>query len=219
MNILNLLNTAALVICVAGVMTAGCGKAPEVTERETPPASAIAPAVEPAIAPLVVVADPTPTPVPTFSLTYYTASVTRTPQPANYSWINYTSIGYCAVYNSKTYCWDDGIHVVNFPIVAGHTFLTWYQSYWNICAAYIAGSTFEYCGGDEGREDNNGVELVTTDDLMVTPILMDQAITINVPAGALNAVLHGTPNTVSCSETDGIVDCGTFQIDTTQVGL
>lgn len=113
-----------------------------------------------------------------------------------------TATGYMAVYNGVTYLWDDGVHsktlvVGGIPIVNSYTF-------WGLCGD---SESFGGCGTGEA-------------DLISQPTIDSQAISNNILVfgfTSANTVLtQGTPSTVDCTENAGVLDCGTFTIDTTQ---
>jgi hypothetical protein len=187
MNILTILiDAGTLLICALAVSSCGVDTGALPIPELTP-----APAEEPIVVPLAVA---TPTATPTLSLTYvtyYAKSHTVTPnggQPTKH----YTATGYCAVVNAKTFCWDDGIHTIDYP---GFPPVTGYYTYWGLA-----------CNG------------TCTTDVASSPVQTDLTFTNQIMTGvSISGVLGGAPTTVACSDDGaGTLDCGSFIIDTNQ---
>jgi hypothetical protein len=213
MNILNALNTLALVICVSG-----CGQAPSATESadiaSANPNQAI-PISQP-------VSDPTSSPTPSASpsptsspiaVTVYTKSTTVAPVngfPGDFV----TLTGSCVVYSGNTYCWDNGVQSITTTV--SHLTTTSYYFFWTIGQMSVNGS-LNICWG------------ACPYDIMSVPTLIDTTLTNNIQSSFAvdheaqstpSAVISsGTQTHVSCTENNGLLDCGTFTIDTTQGGL
>lgn len=178
----------ALTLVVCAIAVSGCGQelavsapTPNPTPVETPAVVAATPTASPT-------ASPTPAPI---SVTYYSKGHTVTPnagQPTK----TYTATGYCTVISTKTFCWDDGIHTINYP---GFPPVTGYYTYWGLS-----------CNG------------TCTTDAALAPVLTDMTFINQIMTGvSINSVLTtGTPTTVSCSNNSGVYDCGSFSIDTNQ---
>lgn len=138
-----------------------------------------------------------------FNLTYYQLTKTIATLSSPYAGTTIVATGNCVVYNGNNYCWDDGIHRFA-PIGLARTFWGMDDSTHGLVL----------CPGAYG-------ECVT--DPMTAPVLMDANV-INVLSGqfgssvrTVNQVLTvGTPIQVSCTETNGIVNCTDFSIDTNQ---
>ncbi len=183
----------------------GCGKEIQLPEIPVNPESPSTPA-SPDVASSPVTTDNSGSPsIPsgpsTFSLTVYSITKTVAPQPL-FITKTYTATGYCLVYESKTYCWDDGMKTVTLP-----SFGNFYYSYFNMSKNVVGFS-----------HSNGGMQ----SDLMTVPTVITPGggLAINMGAGDVNLVLNtGTPSTATCLDTNGIVDCGSFTIDTKQVPL
>lgn len=170
--------TNVLTVAVCAIVLSGCGHE-GLTIPVAPPETTSAPQIT---------ATSAPTPVPTVSVTYFSKSRTVTPnsgQPTK----TYTATGYCAVVNSQTFCWDDGVKTITFIGGAvGH------YTYWGLS-----------CNG------------TCATDVAASPVLTDQSFTNHILTGVtISGVLSGSPTTVSCTDNAGVYDCGTFSIDTNQ---
>lgn len=134
------------------------------------------------------------------------AIVSPTPVPAPtpqaltyYSYTNsfgipggYTAMtGSCMEYNSNTYCWDDGEKQI------------WnsnYCSYWQVGGCTVASST----------------------DVMADPVVLsvNRIATLTGAAHSPSQILSGgTPTSVTCTDDGSTLDCGSVQVDLTQVAL
>jgi hypothetical protein len=187
-----------LIAIVAMTVLASCGK---------DAATGNAPVPTPTVTPVSLVTltptpspTATPTPVPTVSLRVYSRTVTlATSGPASIQ-----GTGSCVVYQSVTYCWDDGIKMLN-----GQGF-----QYWGLEAPLTVCPNFS--GG-------------CIDDLLVTPRTMSANVIAALDTNAGTPSIYRTVNQVltsgifvdtDCTEKlDGTVDCGNFVIDTNQVPL
>jgi hypothetical protein len=203
MTILNLINTVAIVICATA-----CGQAPA-TSATSLEATNIAPSADPISQP---VSSPNPVASPV-SVTYY--SLTTSPAPVNgYSFDHVTLTGSCVVYDSNTYCWDNGAQEIS--VTANHTTTNYFYTYWAMGKANSL-SNYGPCYGG------------CTIDVMSAPTMIDQGLGTNIATSVqdnygtqstINQVLTtGTPSTVTCTDDAGVLTCGQFVIDTTQVGL
>lgn len=133
------------------------------------------------------------------SLTYY--KYTKTVAPfGGWPTKTYTATGSCISYNSKEYCWDDGLKTVVIPATG-----TYHYTYWGLDPEN--GSWGPCSGGCLG-------------DIMTTPIFLSTAISANINMVNVNQVFNsGVPVTETCTETDSTVTCQTFSIDLTQPSL
>lgn len=207
MNILTLLNAATMTACLAGI--AGCGQAPlgltldvTTTESGSPRATTATsgptlpdPANDPSL-------DPGATIIP---LTYYTLSATRAPVNG-WSTRTYTATGHCVVYLTKTYCWDDGKKTLTWTS-NNFTYGPYYYSYWNMSQPNV---------GTWGLTDGT----LQTDLMPVPRLVTPTFITRLGGAAPINTMLSsGVPTQVSCTETNGILDCVDFTIDLNQAPL
>lgn len=209
-----LLATYSLAFIALVITASGCGKATAKTSTpvDTAPSTDVPSIVVAAAAPSVSLPIPTPTAtlppgLPTFSLTTYSqtaivASITKSGVP-------YTlyGTGTCVEYMSKTYCWDDGVKVFGaavLNIVGGF-------SYWGLDSGVVTCPNFSaYCVGD----------------IMSSPTTMSVNVVAHldtVAAGAHrsygNVLSVGTPTVNTCTESSGIVNCGSFSINTYQTSL
>ena len=180
----------ALTLFVCAMAASGCGQETLPSVRAPDPSATTAPSVI-----VVATATPTPIPPPTVSITYYSLAQTRTPNSMAYPTKHYTATGYCLAYGGKTYCWDDGVQIIDY---GGGTI--GYYSYWELVVE----------------------NLTTTQTPVTSPFLVNQAFTNNIlpGGGSVAAVNAGTSTTVSCTDDGaGVLTCPTFTLDTNQVGL
>lgn len=200
-NLWNSLNTILMVIGIVG-----CGTAPpaELTVGpivSTPSQVGDTPKPAPAdpVTPDVV--------VNTVSVTYHTLSKTVAPI-AGWPLKTYTATGNCVVYQSKTYCWDDDLQIMPSWTSSGFTHGPYYYTYWSL--GYDTLNRLNICGGSTPA--NGGCAA----DVMVSPRTVAGNVASNIPSASINAVLAGPATHVTCTETNGVLDCGTFQIDLNQ---
>jgi hypothetical protein len=181
-----ILDIITITVCV--VALSGCGhEVPALPSLSPTPTQNPADTSAPSI---TVVATATPTPAP-ISITYYSKTVTRQPNPNKF----YTATGYCLTYNSKTYCWDDGVHSIVYSSSS-----TGHYTYWML--------------SDE--------HLTTNPAPITSPALVNQTFTNHIlsSGGSVAEVFSGTPTTVSCTDDGaGVLNCGAFIVDPNQVGL
>lgn len=188
----------SLIMISLAVMLVGCaggsGSSPTIAAvtsqnpEDVIPSDLIAPDVDPSAS-----IDATAT------LTYYKLSRTEAPI-TNWASKVYTATGFCVVYNSHTYCWDDGVKTVSIP-----------PSY-----------TFKYTYfGLQGTAQNwNHCYGGCSSDLMPLPRFISSTLQNNITPAVINAVFtNGTPKTVSCTESSGVLNCGDFVIDLNQGAL
>jgi hypothetical protein len=208
MTILNLINTVAIIVCATA-----CGQAPGTAQslEASNAAPILSPVSQPTNAPSSV---PSAIPSPmasTVSLTYY--SVTQTVAPLTGHSTTTTMTGNCAEYDSNTYCWDDGEHTVT--IQSGGQFDSYDFTFFGI-AKPNPSSVWQACGGN------------CDIDVMTSPSMIDSNLTTAMAVAApthyqvasVNSILStGTPTTVSCTDSAGVLTCGSIVIDTTQAGL
>lgn len=157
-------------------------------------------------------ADPVPTASSgptTFQLTYKSMTVSRAPVNG-FSNKTYVSTGSCVSYQSQTYCWDDGLKDLNFTYM--HVAVGGNYSYFNF-GPYSGG--FDVAPGQ------------LTTDTMTAPTLITANITSKFnahlssePSQSPDYVnTHGTSHSVTCYESNGILECGDFSIDLNQAHL
>lgn len=128
------------------------------------------------------------------TLTTYTLSLTEAPVNG---WVNktYTATGTCTQYNAKTYCWDDGVQIIDFT---SNNFR--YGPY-----------TYTFFRLQSGPANCYGA---CVDDLLVQPTLIEGNVeaAINV-ATVSNVLANGTPETANCTKTGNTIDCGDFSVE------
>jgi hypothetical protein len=142
---------------------------------------------------------PTPTPPQAVTLTYYTKTVSGHEVIGGVSH-PFTVVGYCADYNSITYCWDTGV------IIPTGLTLNDGISFWGI--GYLGGALSRCSGG-------------TCVDAVTQPADASQSVFAGIMSFATPAQVlsTGIASQVSCTVSGTIVDCGLFQIDTAQAAL
>lgn len=177
------------------------------------PQSVSAPASDPTQIPAEparpsIAVDPAPASTPvSASIALRTYSVTETEAPIN-GWVNktFTATGTCVQYQSKTYCWDDGVQTIPAWTVNNFTYPA-------------AGNT--YFGLSLPTPTHIGLctnSCVT--DAMAAPRIVAGAIATNIPAATIAHIFTiGVAKDVECTESNGILDCVDFQIDLNQAVL
>lgn len=153
--------------------------------------------VDPGLSPVVnppVVTPPAPTVV---SLTYYSLAKTVAPV-SGWPTKQYTAVGTCASFESKTYCWDDGVKSLSWNS-GGNNYGPYTYTYW---ATMDSGTHPLNCSG------------ACTNSYLATATLIDSVLEPMLTTLAINQVLStGTPTTVSCLKDNGQLDCGGFTVD------
>ena len=128
------------------------------------------------------------------TLTVYALS--KTEAPVN-GWITkkYTATGYCMVYQTKTYCWDDGIKIIDFTS-NGFRYGPFKYTFWGL------GNTGPCYGG-------------CVSDRLLEPTEMTREILDNTTGqtGVDLVFSTGTARTIDCEETRTRLNCGTFGLD------
>lgn len=134
---------------------------------------------------------PTPEAV---TLTTYTLALTEAPVNG-WPLKTYTATGTCTQYQAKTYCWDDGMQVIDFTSGGFR-----YGPY-----------TYTFFRLQSGPANCYGA---CVDDALVEPTLIegDVEAAINV-ATVANVLANGAPETANCTKTGNTIDCGDFQIE------
>ena len=174
---------------------------PEARIVDQTPADLLAPSVPPD-APVIA----------TPALTYYRLS--KTVAPIN-GWTTktYTATASCVEYLTKTYCWDDGIKTLQWSSNNNH-YGPYYYTYFGLLTK--PNGTPGVCNG------------ACTSDYMPAPRFISQAVESNIGvtgggmtgAQVINAVFtQGTAVPVSCTETDGVLNCIDFAINLNQAPL
>lgn len=186
MNLLNAIQTVSVLVALVG-----CGKSPvSIPTAEVNPPTQQAPSDSKPASDSPAVSGPD---IVLTTLTVYSLSRTQRPLGGiDVSSNNYTSIGYCTTYEDDVYCWDDGIHSVTENIIIGGRRAVFSNTYWNL-----------------------GNDVVT--DRYSAPTLVGQSFVNNEPAHSVDLILNtGVLQEVSCSVDGTILNCGTFNIDTSQ---
>lgn len=161
----------------------------------------------PAVSPVVstpddsqVVVSPTPTSV---NLTYYSLTKTTEPQSGSGIHTTVTMTGSCASYQSKEYCWDDGIHSMHIgaPFNVTDTY-----TYWGL-ATSTNSEGFTICFGS------------CPSDHMSSPLIVDATLSSGISAAMSdtdNSVSEifssGIEESVSCTELNNVLTCPSFTI-------
>ncbi len=210
-----LIDVATILVCALAV--SGCGKAEDALAVPAPAPVETSGLPNTSAPSIVAVATATPTPVPTVTLTVY--SLTKplvTASSGADNGVTLYGIGSCAVYNSVTYCWDDGLKTFPHPTSAGG----W--TYWalTIDAVHYGGNGLAEC-------PNFYANCIT--DRLVSPTTMNanvQSVLNQVPGASAShrtpaqVFSQGSSQQVSCADDgSGVLDCGAFTIDTNQAGL
>lgn len=192
----NTLNSILILIEVVG-----CGTAPPAELTVGPIVSTPSGSQTSNITPTSV----SPSSTPQIHLTYYSLSKTVAPQ-SGFPTKTYTAKGSCVVYQSVKYCWDDGLQ---HPLIGGYTYS---YSYWSL--GFDTLNRITICGGSSGADGG------CQSDLMTSPRVISGAVASNLSTSSINAVLTtGTPKNVNCTDTNGTLDCGDFQVDLNQLSL
>lgn len=147
--------------------------------------------------------DPNAPVLSTSSLTYYKLS--KTVAPVN-GWITktYTATGSCVVYLTKTYCWDDGVKTLQWTS-NNNTYGPYTYTYFGMKGN---ASSWGLCNG------------VCTSDLMPLPRVISTTLQNNIGAAVINNVFtNGVAVPVTCTETDGQLNCIDFVINLNQAPL
>jgi hypothetical protein len=145
-------------------------------------------------------------PITGIALTYYSKTMTEAPVSG---WIykTYTATGSCVIYLSKTYCWDDGMKTIDFTANQFH-YGPYTYTYWGM-GLKSTGSPWGPCyGGCEA-------DLLAQPTIMTNPIL----IALPNPSGVTEMFFQGTSTQVTCTESNGLLNCGDFTIDLNQGAL
>lgn len=132
----------------------------------------------------------------TFSGTYYTLVKNASVTQAGHTY-SITMTGHCANYGGLDYCWDDGWQKV--PAINYET------DFWQLCD--LSGTVGQCSGGG------------STDPVTTPHLWSSMAAKLVTPPFQPSDVYAGTATAVTCSLTGTVVDCGDFQIDTSNVSL
>lgn len=137
-------------------------------------------------------------------ITYYTLA--KTSAPVN-GWPTkqITVTANCLEYQSQTYCWDDGIKSLSWSDFSGNHYGPYTYTYFGVQGTP---SSWNQCSGSCSSS------LVTTPTFV--SIALRSAITISTTNEVLNS---GTAHTATCTDNNGVIDCGDFILDTTQQSI
>lgn len=134
------------------------------------------------------------TPSAGVSVTYYSLSNTEAPV-SGWSSKTFTGVGSCAIVNSVTYCWDDGIKTISTWSFNSSFFGPYYNTFWG----YQTSSSTCING--------------CTADFYSSPQKITATLMARLGASNINAVINtGTPTTVTCTDNGSSLDCGSFTI-------
>lgn len=203
-----------LVFALIGFAAVGCNGSPDSTQAAdvssiTQVNQAAAPADEPVVVADVpalpaelpeVVASPVPTPTPV-TLSYKKLIKTVAPQTG---WVTktYTATGSCGVYRGNTFCWDDGVKVLQWTVNTngGYTYGPFGYTYFK--HGIDAYGHIDYCEGS------------CESDYFVSPVLVDRYIESQFLGNTAAEVLAaGVGAQLNCTLTGDHLDCGQFAVD------
>lgn len=129
--------------------------------------------------------------ITTYSLAFTEAPVNGWPTKT------YTAIGTCAQYEAKTYCWDDGLQVIDFTS-GGFRYGPYNYSFFRLMESNGSPAN---CHG------------ACTNDLLEIPTLIEGDVEAAISiARVTNVLANGTPEQATCTKTDDLLDCGDFSI-------
>lgn len=163
------------------------------------------PQASPIAAPSVTPAT-TPSATPqAISVTVYTAS--KSEAPVN-GWVTkvYTAQGRCTIYQSRTYCWDDGLKVLAWNDLHGNHFGPYGYTYFGVGTIAVNQTTFNGHGA-----------LIS--DLMTAPTLIHQGLETSMLIPSATVLATGAQTTETCTENGGTLTCTNFSIDLNQAPL
>lgn len=180
-----------LIGCENPKETTAASKAPTTTPSDSQP-SLTAPIIAPAVA--------SPTVDQSVSITVKSLSMTVAPVNG-WPLKTYTATGHCTQYNSKTYCWDDGIHTLD----------------WTSNHFHYGPFTYDFWSLMESNSHPLHCDGVCANDLLDAPTNIDVSISPNLPTGLLtNVMTNGSSTQLDCLLADNHLNCGTVQIDVVQ---
>ncbi len=142
------------------------------------------------------------------TVTYY--KLTETFAPIS-GWVNktYTATGSCAVIQTKTYCWDDGLKIIPSWKYNNFTYGPFGYNYWGLHNS-TSSSGYSHCGGgctssymQTPRDVNKGSLLVNLNNA-------------NTPTDVNSVFTYGTQVIENCLENSGKVTCSNFEITLAQ---
>lgn len=160
-----------------------------------------------AAAPAAVAPIPTPSPTVTttpVTVTYYTASKTEAPI-SGWATKTYTATGKCLVYSAHTYCWDDGLKILQWSS-GGVNYGPYGYTYFGV--GHMSGSVFTLHGYG-----------TLVDDSMMVPTVITASMETNMVTSSGTVLSSGAPTQVSCTDSNGTLTCPGFSIDLNQLPL
>jgi hypothetical protein len=158
--------------------------------------------------PVTVVNPGAPVSGTTVSVTY--RKLTKTTAPVS-GWITktITMTGACLDYQTRTYCWDDGLKTLTW-VNNGTTYGPYRYNYWGLMVANPYGLCFGGC----------------TSSLMTAPTFISAQLGNNIlnssndTGNTINQVLNtGTPVAQTCTDDNGTLTCPDFTINLNQAAL
>lgn len=206
--------TKTLTTFLALMTFVACGKAPvgsvalvlnadtvKAQPQDAEPSAPVAPQAD--AAPVSVAAPASPS-VTTVTGSYFTKTKSEAPI-TGWSTKTYTAQGSCLVYQSKTYCWDDGLKVLQWTS-GGHTYGPYGYTYFGVGTIANGSQTFQGQGA-----------LVS--DLAVSPRVITASMESNMLVSSSTVLTTGAPTSVTCTDDGSTLNCGTFSIDLNQSPL
>lgn len=141
--------------------------------------------------------------VQTIDVTYFSLAKTETSGNGEFFKSPITMTGFCMVYLSKTYCWDDGLKTVPSYTQNNNTYAALSFTYWG-----LGGPNVGPCSGG------------CASDPLTAPTHVGVVLSANIQASSINEVFNlGTSTQVTCTEAGSVLDCGTFKLDTAKADL
>lgn len=133
----------------------------------------------------------------TQDVTLHQKSFTEAPV-TGWSTKTYTSNGYCAEVNGKTFCWDDGVKTLQWTS-GGFTFGPLTYSYFGVMSNPVNGSPLSCHGGCSG-------------DYVFTPTIPDVGLNNVIGTAVSDLIANGAQSTITCNIIGNDLDCGTFTL-------
>lgn len=142
------------------------------------------------------------------SLTYYSLSVTEAPV-SGWSLKTVTMTGSCATYQTKTYCWDDGMKTLASWTFGGQTMGPFNYTYWGLMTNASASDGYSLCFGGCSAD-----YLTTGRDVSQNAVGTNIQSESNDTGNTVNEVFsQGVQSTATCTEANGVLNCGSFSIN------
>lgn len=182
-----------IIFCI--IFLSACSGSPGSTPASVNLAGFQPPVVTPAAAPVVQnqVAEQQKISVTFFTLTKTVAPINGWP----YKTVTYS--GSCLIYLNKTYCWDDGTKTIAAWSYNNNLYQAESFNFWGLT---VSNSSWGPCSGGCGAS------------YMAQPKVIASSLAINISPDAIKDVFNlGASNQASCSENDGVLDCGDFKVN------